>query len=101
MIVEVAIDDDDIAQVYVGQQVSIRFEGRAGESFLGRLARIHPRSETRDSRNVFIGEVVLDDATNALRPGVQGKARLVVDRESLATGLGKRLWHTAAMFFGS
>jgi hypothetical protein len=100
MIVEVAIGDDDIAPIEVGQVVSIRFDAHPGENFVGRLVRIHPRSETRDSRNVFIGEVVLDDATAALRPGMKGRARIAIDGKSLAGGLGQRAWHTVAMFFG-
>jgi len=100
MIVEVAIADDDIALVVVGQSVSIRFDAHAGEKFAGRLLRIHPRSETRDSRNVFIGEVTLDEAAGALRPGMKGRASIAIDGKSLAGGLCQRAWHTIAMFVG-
>jgi multidrug efflux pump subunit AcrA (membrane-fusion protein) len=100
MIVEVAIADDDIALVEVGQPVSIRFDAYAGDEFAGRLLRIHPRSETRDSRNVFIGEVMLDEAAGALRPGMKGKARIAIGGKSLAGGLCQRGWHTIAMLLG-
>jgi hypothetical protein len=100
MIVEVAISDDDIALVDVGQHVSIRFDAYAGENFVGRLVRIHPRSETRDSRNVFIGEVALDEAAGALRPGMKGRARIEIEGKSLAGGLGQRALHSVAMFLG-
>jgi multidrug resistance efflux pump len=100
MIVEVAIGDDDVALIDAGQRVNIRFDAYAGEEFAGRIVRIHPRSETRDSRNVFIGEVVLDEAGAALRPGMKGKARIVIADKSLAQGLAERVWHTVAMFLG-
>jgi hypothetical protein len=100
MIVEVAIGDDDIALVETGQPVTIRFDAYAGKEFVGRLVRIHPRSETRDSRNVFIGEVALDEAASALRPGMKGTARIVIEGKSLAGGLGQRAWHTIATYLG-
>ena len=62
--------------------------------------RIHPRSETRDSRNVFIGEVALADPTDELRPGMKGQARVVIEGESLGYGLCKRAWFRLASFFG-
>lgn len=100
MIVEVAVADDDISLVETGQPVTIRFDAYAGEVFVGRLVRIHPRSETRDSRNVFIGEVALDEAASALRPGMKGTARIVIEGKSLAGGIGGRVWHTIATFLG-
>jgi hypothetical protein len=100
MIVEVAIADDDISLVETGQPVTIRFDAYAGEEFVGRVERIHPRSETRDSRNVFIGEVALDEAASALRPGMKGTARIVIEGKSLAGGIGGRAWHTIATFLG-
>jgi multidrug resistance efflux pump len=100
MIVEVAIADDDIGLVRTGQLVAIRFEAHSGADFSGRLVRIHPRSETRDSRNVFIGEVAIDAAPGALRPGMKGRARIVIDEKSLAKGVWERSWHAFATFFG-
>ncbi len=100
MIVELAIDPSDIAWVQAGQQVTMRFEACAGDSATGRIVRIHPRSETRDSRNVFIGEVALADSTDELRPGMKGQARVVIEGESLGSGLCKRAWFRLASFFG-
>jgi hypothetical protein len=100
MIVEVAIEDDEVASVQEGQQVSIRFDAHSGETFVGQLARIHPRSETRDARNVFIGEVTLENTEVALRPGMQGAARISVAGESLLSGLVTRLWHALVGLVG-
>jgi multidrug resistance efflux pump len=100
MTVEVAIDDDEIAHVAVGQTVSVQFDACPGDPFSGRLARIHPRSETRDSRNVFIGEVLIEGAEGALRPGMKGTARITIDRETLAAGWIKRAWHAVSIHLG-
>ncbi|MEX2141896.1 MAG: efflux RND transporter periplasmic adaptor subunit [Pirellulales bacterium] len=100
MIVEVAIDDDEVACVHEGQQVSIRFDAHSGETFVGQLTRIHPRSETRDARNVFIGEVTLEHTDVALRPGMKGAARISLASESLLTGLLSRLWHALTAMVG-
>jgi hypothetical protein len=99
MIVEVAIDDDEIANVTSCQEVAIRFDAYPGEAFQGRLARIHPRSEIRDAQNVFIGEVALENTGVTLRPGMKGVARIAPTDESLLGGVARRLWHaiTAAV----
>jgi biotin carboxyl carrier protein len=100
MIVEIAVDDDEIAQVAIGQTVSITFDAHPNEVFEGRLARIHPRSETRDTRNVFIGEVLIEDAQTPLRPGMKGKARIEMHGQSLGGGMVRRGWHAIARISG-
>jgi hypothetical protein len=94
MTVEVSIGDNDVASVQEGEQVSIRFDAHPRETFVGQIARIHPRSETRDSRNVFIGEVTLQKTAAALRPGMKGTARIAIRGENLLTGLVSRFWHS-------
>jgi multidrug resistance efflux pump len=100
MCVELSIDQSDIASVKMGQEVSIRFEAWGGESLVGHLARIHPRSEIRESRNVFIAEVVLADSNEQLRPGMRGEARIAVAGENMATAIGKRWWHRLVSYWG-
>jgi RND family efflux transporter MFP subunit len=98
--VEVAIDDDEVASVHEGQQASIRFDAHPGERFVGKLSRIHPRSEIRDSRNVFIGEVTLENVDVALRPGMKGSAQIRLADVSLLAGLTTRLWHSLVKLVG-
>ena len=98
MTVEVAIEDEDVASVHEGEQVSIRFDAHPGETLVGQLARIHPRSEIRDARNVFIGEVTLEKTAVALRPGMKGAARIALGDENLLAGLVARFWHSLVKF---
>jgi multidrug efflux pump subunit AcrA (membrane-fusion protein) len=93
MIVEVSIDDDEVAQVHEGQPVSIYFDAYRGETLAGKLARIYPRSEIRDSRNVFVGEVVLEGNKLSLRPGMKGTARIDAAHRNLLFGVCQRAWH--------
>ncbi len=100
MIVEVAIDDEEVARITVGQKVALRFDAHPGETIIGRLSRIHPRSELRESQNVFVGEVTIENANVILRPGMKGAARIVVADESLLGGFVRRLWHSLAAQIG-
>jgi len=49
---------------------------------------------------VFIAEVVLADASDQLRPGMRGEARIAVGGQSVATAIGKRWWHRLASYWG-
>lgn len=84
MVAEVAIADEDRSYARLGQTVRIELDAYSDEVLTGRLSRIHPRSETRDDDNVFIGEVVLDNPRGILKPGMRGRAKIVTDRQPLA-----------------
>jgi hypothetical protein len=43
---------------------------------------------------------MLDEAAGALRPGMKGRARIVIEGKTLAGGLYGRVWHTIAAFVG-
>lgn len=76
MIVEVAIPERDVAHASVGQKVDLTLEGFPSQHWEGKLLRIHPRSEMRESESVFIGEFELENANGKLLPGMHGQARL-------------------------
>ena len=76
MVVEIAVPDEQIGLVAPGQDVAIRLDAWPGDSWRGELHKIQPRSETRDDENVFIAEVLLDNADQRLRPGMKGTARI-------------------------
>lgn len=83
MIVELAIADEDVAHTRVGQSVRFRLASMPQRKFQGVVKRIHPRSELRESQNVFIAEVDVE-ASSDLRPGMQGKAKIHAGHKSLA-----------------
>jgi multidrug efflux pump subunit AcrA (membrane-fusion protein) len=93
MIVEVEVPAREISRVRAGHPVKVRLEGLSG-SWTTTVDRIHPQSEPRDGRNVFICEASLRNpgAATDFRPGIRGRAAVESDRRPLAWILGHQLW---------
>ncbi len=87
MVVEVAIPDGQISHVQPGQQVSIRLDAHPTLTLEGTLTKIHPRAEQRNAENVFIGEVLLPNPGKILRPGMNGRAKVVAAEHPLVWNL--------------
>jgi multidrug efflux pump subunit AcrA (membrane-fusion protein) len=85
--VEVSLPAEDYRHVQAGDRVELRFDGRASELQSGELARIRPRSEIRDSADVFVAEVELPNPDEALRPGQRGQAVVVARPHPIAWNL--------------
>lgn len=92
IIIELSIPADDVGHVRTGSPVRIWMEGQ-GESIDAKVESIRPVSETRLSQNVFIAEVVIDNETGALRPGMVGKARIECDKHALGWNLFHKPWN--------
>lgn len=92
MVAELAIEDDEISHVSIGQQVSLWIDALPGCRFTGTVTSIHPRSEIRDDRNVFVGEVLLENADGALRPGMKGHAKITSEPHALGWTLFHKPW---------
>jgi biotin carboxyl carrier protein len=100
---DLSIPDDEIAHVRPASPVRIKLGALPGTTLNGRLVRIHPRAELRDSRNVFIGNVELDQDSISrmeLRPGMNGKAKIVGPRYPLAWILFHNAWEEIVYRFG-
>lgn len=90
---EVAVPAEDCMHIKVGQTVSMRVDGQVDQELQGQIQRIRPRSEIVDSQNVFIAEVELNDTSQlALRPGMEGAARVVTQDRPLGWILFHRAW---------
>jgi multidrug efflux pump subunit AcrA (membrane-fusion protein) len=85
--IEVAAPAADYRHIAVGDSVELRFDGRLSEPVNGTLSRIRPRSEIRDSEDVFIAEVELPNLDDVLRPGQRGSAIIFGPRHPLAWNL--------------
>lgn len=93
MIVEVGIPEDDITHIEVGQSVTVHMDAYAGESWTGKLLRVHPAAEIRDSEHVFIGEFELENQNLRLRPGMRGKAKITTSAKPLVWNLFHKPWN--------
>ncbi|QEG22770.1 putative efflux pump membrane fusion protein [Mariniblastus fucicola] len=85
--VEIAIPDDEIAQVRVGFPVKVWIDGQEEDPITAEIRKIHPRSETRDADNVFIAEIEFPNEDERLRPGMKGSARIDCEERSLGWSL--------------
>ena len=87
MRVEVAVPSEEIAQVGVGFPAKIWIDGQEDAPIVGKIRKIHPRSETRDAKNVFIAELEFDNEDERLRPGMKGSVRLDCEKRTLGWSL--------------
>jgi hypothetical protein len=93
LLCEVEIPDSEMAHIEVGQSLRIMLDTFPGRVFQGKLERVHPRSEIREQRNVFIGQVSLDNASGELRPGMKGKVRVITDWQNLGWIVLHKPWN--------
>ena len=87
MRIEVAVSSDEIAQVREGHQAKVWIEGQEDRPVTGKILRIHPRSETRDAKNVFVAQIEFPNEDERLRPGMKGSVRIDGEKRSLGWSL--------------
>lgn len=100
MIVELAIPEEEIAYVAEGCAVEIRVTAFPDQVWHGTIARIHPRSELREQDSVFIADVPVDDSAEQLRPGMNGRARIITAARPLGWNLFHRPWYAMLKTMG-
>ena len=100
MIVEIEVKDEDIAHVEVGQEAVVKLDAYPGEIWKGKIDKIHPRSEIRESNNVFIAEVSLGEGGEALRPGMKGTATITTSSHALLWIMLHKAWYMGLKWLG-
>lgn len=81
----VEVDERDIAEVQPGQTGRLALAALPNSTLAFRVARVTPVSTTREGRNFFEVEGKFDAAAAAaLRPGLQGVAKIKVEDQPLA-----------------
>ncbi len=100
MVVEVEIRDEDVAGVEIGQKAAVKLDAFPGMTWHGMIDKIHPRSEIRDSKNVFIAEVSLPRESETLRPGMKGTATITTASHTLLWNLLHKAWYTGLKWLG-
>lgn len=100
MVIEVAVPDEEISRVTLGQEVTIHLDAYPTVTPTGTLTKIHPRAEVRDTENVFVGEVLCDNPQAILRPGMKGKAKITTARHPLGWNLFHKPWERLVLLFG-
>jgi RND family efflux transporter MFP subunit len=100
MIAELEISDREIGRLREGAEVSLRLDAFRGQTWRGVVARIHPRSEVRETENVFIAEVELDNGDATLRPGMSGRATIDADSRAVWHVLVREPWTSLTRTLG-
>lgn len=89
---QLEIPSVDRSQVEAGMPVTVWIVGQEGEAISGAITRIYPRSEMRDSKNVFVAECEFENADLLLRPGMEGHARIDAAKRPLGWCLFHKPW---------
>ena len=76
LVVELSIPEEDMRLVHPGMPVNVRLDAFPFEDWQGTVERVHPASEIRREKNVFVATVVIPNPTGKLRPGMRGSAKI-------------------------
>lgn len=77
------VDERDIGNIAVTQQGQLRLSGFVDESLDFSVARTLPVSTATEGRNYFRVEAQLANASDRLRPGMEGVSKIFVDQRKL------------------
>ncbi len=98
-IVQLFVDERDIAALLPGQEGQVKFTSLPNSLFAVQVKSITPLSEVRDGRNYFRVELLLltdtatGDITELLRPGMTGSGKVTVGKRALGWIWFHDLWH--------
>lgn len=92
-LVQLFIDERDIAAVQIGQEGELKLTSVPGELFNLRVKTITPISEVREGRNYFRVEAELSGNSDLLRPGMTGSGKLDADKRALGWIWFHDVWH--------
>jgi aminoglycoside phosphotransferase len=77
------VDERDISDVQLGQKGRLALQALPGDSLPLTVDRITPVASSEGDRNVFRVEARLDTPSSALRPGMEGVAKIEIERRRL------------------
>jgi RND family efflux transporter MFP subunit len=79
----VAVDEQEISEVAVGQRGQLALSSLPGEVMPLTVEKITPVSTAEEGRNVFRVEATLDASSPHLRPGMQGVGKIEIGQRKL------------------
>jgi len=77
------VDEHDVAFVKAGQRGEIVFSSMPGTRFPFEVRKVTPVNTSKDGRNYFRVEAQFEAVGAALRPGMEGVAKIIVDERRL------------------
>ena len=100
--VAVFIPEYDVANAAIGQAGELRLAAMPSRPLRVRLARLTSVAEVKDGINTFRAEAMLVPGTNhahALRPGLKGVCKFIVDRRAIGWIWFHHLWQWLRLKF--
>lgn len=94
MVAEVGVPESEARYVQAGMKVQLKFDSFPFKTFAAEIQRIHPRAEATDNDSVFVAEVVLENSSGQLRPGMNGTAKISTGWSPVAWNLFHRPWES-------
>lgn len=92
MLMEIAIPETEVRHVTLSSKVEMRLDSDSSRVWESDLVRVYPISEIQNGQNVFIGEAMLQNENDDLRPGMKGSVRIHSTRKPIGWILFHRLW---------
>jgi HlyD family secretion protein len=90
MVLEVSLDEADVAMVRVGQEAAITVDSLPDDRFHGTITRIDPQAVTQQNVTTVLVTVRVDDADERLRPGMTAGCDFFVGRAEKVLALPSR-----------
>ncbi|HXZ81558.1 MAG TPA: efflux RND transporter periplasmic adaptor subunit [Terriglobales bacterium] len=75
-LVDVAIDDNDVALMHAGERGAIKLDGFPTRTYRGEVAIVSPRSHLRGDERVFYARVRVPNDDGSLRAGMEGRGKI-------------------------
>jgi len=77
------IDDRDIGWINIEQKGKLKLSGIPDKSFNITIDRLTPVSSSEEGRNYFRIEAIMDSHSDLMRPGMEGIAKIDIDRKKM------------------
>ena len=103
-LVDLAIDETDVALLRSGEKTSLKLDGFPARTFKGRVAVVSPQGVLRDSGPVFFARVSVPNPDGALRAGMEGRGKIFTGWRPAGVvffrGIGMWIWTKLWNWFG-
>jgi len=103
-VVNVAVDQSDVALVHAGESVSVKLDSYPQRLWRGKVDVLSPEAQATDTDRMFAARVPLPNLDATLRAGMTGKAKIFVGYRPagyvLLRGPAMWLWQTLWNWIG-
>lgn len=83
MRLEIQLSTRDLANIHVGNPVTLRVDADQSQTWTAQITRIAPRASVIDSQVVFIANAEIENPDRALRPGMNGRVSISAGSKSI------------------